>query len=221
MQVLKARIYARQQIRFLNGHVLSLYFRQRHHRLHFVRTGHVRNHCCQIKLKLDRVIRVRIRGQFAPILPPVIDVGVGVAGPAVRSPLSWPFGIREFGHARAQIILRHFIEWKHPRERAPFGGHVGDRHARGHRKIRYAIAHEFNGVIEHLVFVEESTQCDDDVLAGDTRRQISFESHLGDFGNLPPGDSSGPDTRRVGSHHWRAKRGRVAIQIRMRIARHY
>src|SRR5205814_10583522 len=43
MQVLEARIDARQQICFLNGHMFSLDFRKRHHCLNFVRTGYVSN----------------------------------------------------------------------------------------------------------------------------------------------------------------------------------
>ena len=100
----------------------------------------MRNHGRKIKFEFDGVIRVRVGAQFASILPPRIDVGVGVTGATLRAARSRAFGIRELADARAQIIHRHFIEWKHAGQRAPLGGHVGDGHARGHGKIRHAIA---------------------------------------------------------------------------------
>jgi hypothetical protein len=68
-------------------------------------------------------------------------------------------------------------------------------------------------VIEHLVLVEESAQSDDYILAGDARGKISFEHNFGHFWNLPPGDSGGPNTRGIGSHHRRAQRCRGTVQI--------
>ena len=178
MQIFKARVHARQQIRLLNRHMFPLHFRQRHHGLHFVRPGHMRNHGRQIEFKFDGVVRVRVGAKLASILPPRIDVGVGVAGATLGAARSRAAGIGERADARAQIIHRHFIKWKHARQRAPLGRHVGDGHARAHGKMRHAIAHKFHGVIEHLVFVEESAQSDDDILAGDARRK--------DFPSAPP-----------------------------------
>ena len=181
----------------------------------------MRNHGCQIKFKFNCVGRVRVSARRASILPPRIDVGVGVAGPTLRAARSRALRIYEFAHARAQIIHRHLIKWKHACQRAPLGGHVGDGHTRIHGKIRHSIAHKFNGVIEHFVFVEEPAQGDDDVLARDASGKISLEHHFGDFGNLPPSDSGGPDTRGVGSHDRCAQRRDRAVQIRMRIARYH
>ena len=129
----------------------------------------MRNHGRQIKVKLDGVVRIRVCAQLASILPPFIDVGVRVAGATLRTARSRTFWIRELANARAQIIHCHLIKWKHARQRAPFGGHVGDGHARSHGKIRHSIAHKFDGVIEHLVLIEEAAQRDDDILAGNTR----------------------------------------------------
>ena len=136
--------------------MFPLHFRQRHHRLYFVRPGHMRNDCGEIELKLDRVFRVGVGAEFASIFPPIVDIGVGVTGATLRAARSRAIRIGELGDARAQIIHSHFIEWKHACERAPFRRHVGNGHSRRHGKIRCAIAHEFNRVIEHLVFVEES-----------------------------------------------------------------
>ncbi len=127
----------------------------------------MRNHGRQIKFKFDGVVRVRISAELASILPPRIDVGVGVAGATLGTTRAWAFVTRELANARPQIIHRHLIERKYAGQRAPFGGHVGDGHARSHGKIGHSIAHKFNRVIEHLILVEKSAQRDDDVLAGD------------------------------------------------------
>ncbi len=90
----------------------------------------MRNHRREIQLKLDRILGVGIGAEFAAIFPPLLDVGVCVTGPALRAAYSRAFRIGELGNARAQIIHRHFIEWKHACKRAPFRRHVGDGHAR-------------------------------------------------------------------------------------------
>ena len=135
----------------------------------------MRNDCGEIELKLDGVFRVGVCAQLASVLPPSVDVDLTIAGATLRGAFSRAIWIAEFRDARAQITHRHFIEWKHAGKRAPFCGHVGDGHARGHGKIRHAVAHKFNCVIEHLVFVEESAQGDNDILAGDACGKISFE----------------------------------------------
>ena len=146
--------------------MFTLDFRQRYHGLDFVRPGYVRNHGRKIEFEFNGVVRVYVSTEFVSILPPPIDVGVGVAGATLGAARSRASVTREFADARSQIIHRYFIEWKHTRQRTPFGSHVGDGHARGHRKIRRAVAHKFNRVIEHLVFVKKSAQSDDDVFAG-------------------------------------------------------
>src|SRR5439155_6082500 len=162
--------------------------------------GHMRNNGCEIKFEFDGVLTVGVGAEYAAILPPLIDVGVGVAGATLGTARAWAFVTRELANARAQIIHRHLIKWKHARQRAPLGGHVGDGHPRRHRKIRHAIAHKFNRVIEHLVIVEESAQSDDDILTNDAWRKSSFEHYLSDLGNLPPCHSSSPNTCGVGPH---------------------
>ena len=67
MQILQARVHARHQIRLLNGHMFPLHFRKRHHGLHFIGTGHMRNHGRQIKFKFDGVVRVRVGAQVGAI----------------------------------------------------------------------------------------------------------------------------------------------------------
>src|SRR5437899_300295 len=84
--------------------------------------SHMRNHGRQIKFKFDGVVRIRIGAQLASILPPSIDVGVGVAGATLGTARSGAFFTRELANARAQIIHCHFIERKHARQRAPLGG---------------------------------------------------------------------------------------------------
>ena len=215
MQILEARVHARQQIGLLNGHMFSLHLRQRYHCLHFIGAGHVRNYGRQIEFEFDRVVGIHVGAQVAAIAPPRINVGVGVAGATLGAARSRAPGLGQLTDARVQIIHRHFIKWKHAGERAPFGRHVGDGHARGHGKIRYGVAHEFHRVIKYLVFVEQSAQRDDDILAGNARGKISFQHYLGDLGNLPPRDAGRPNTRGIGSHHRRAQRGDGAVQIGM------
>ena len=122
--------------------MFPLHFRQRHHRLYFVRPGHVRNDCGEIEFKLDGVFRVGVGAQLASILPPIVDIGLCVTGATLRAAFSRAIRIAEFRDARAQIIHSHFIEWKHACKRAPFRRHVGNGHARRHGKIRCAIADE-------------------------------------------------------------------------------
>ncbi len=129
----------------------------------------MRNHGRKIKIKFNRVARVRVSAKLASIFPECIDVRVGVTGTTLEAARSRAFGIRELADARAQIIHCHFIKWKHARQRAPLGGHVGDGHAGIHGKVCHSITHEFNGVIENLVSVEKSAQRDDDILAGNAR----------------------------------------------------
>src|SRR5439155_15006940 len=172
------------------------------------------------EFKLDGVFRVGISAYFTAIFPPRVDVRFGITGTTLRAAGSRTLRIRELRHARTQIVYRYLIERKNTCERAPFGGHVGNGHARGHWKIRHAIAHEFNGVIEYFVFVEEAAQGDDHVLADDTRRKISFQPDLGDFRDLPPSHASCPNTRGIGAYNRCAKRSHRAVEIRVRIAGH-
>ena len=85
VQILEARVHARQQIRFLNRHLFPLHFRQRHHRLHFVRPGDVRNDSREIELQLDGVFGVGVGAEFGSILPPLVDIGVRVTGATLRT----------------------------------------------------------------------------------------------------------------------------------------
>src|SRR5207244_11660093 len=94
MQILEARVHARQQICLLNSHMLSLHFRKRHHCFNLVRTGYMRNYCRKIKFELDGVFRVWISAEFVSILPPRIDVGVSVARTARETS---PFGSIRLG----------------------------------------------------------------------------------------------------------------------------
>ncbi len=167
----------------------------------------------EIELKLDRILCVVIGAKVAAIFPPRIDVRICVTRATLLTAFSRAFWIRELRHTRAQIIHRHFIERKHARERAPFGGHVGDGHARRHRKTCHAVADKLDGVIEHLVFVKEAAQRDDHILADDARRKFSLEHNLRDRWNLPPGNSCRPDARRICAHDRRTKRGHCTVQI--------
>ena len=169
MQIFETRVHAREQICFLNGHAFSFHFRQRYHRFDFVRPRHVRNHRREIKLKLDGILRVRVGAEFGSILPPRVDVGVGVAGTTLRAASSRSVRIGERRDARAKIVHCYLIKWEYTREGAPLGGHVGDSHTRGHREVCYAITHKFYSVIEHFIFVEEPAQGNDHVLANDAR----------------------------------------------------
>ena len=116
--------------------MFPFHFRQRNHRFYFVRPGHVRNHRREIQLKLDRVLGVGIGAEFAAVLPPFVDIGLRVAGATLRAAFPGTFRIGEFRHARAHIIHGYFIEWKYACQRSPFSSHVGNGHARRHRKIR-------------------------------------------------------------------------------------
>src|SRR5437870_13719617 len=102
MQILEARVHARQQICLLNSHMLSLHFRKRYHCLNLVRTGYVRNYRGKIKFELDGVVSVRVSSQFVSILPPDVDIVAGVAGATLGAAPSRSFRIRELGNARAQ-----------------------------------------------------------------------------------------------------------------------
>ena len=175
----------------------------------------MRDHGRKIQFKLDGVLRVGVGTEFAAVLPPRVDVGFGITGTTLRAAGSRTLRIRELRHARTQIVYRYLIERKNACERAPLGGHVGNGHARGHWKIRHAVAHEFNGVIEYFVFVEEAAQGDDHVLADDTRRKISFQHDLGDFRDLPPRHSGGPNTGGVGAYNRRPECRHRAVQIGM------
>ena len=84
MQILEARVHARQQIRLLNGHMFPLHFRQRHHRLHFIGPGHMRNHGRQIEFQFDGVLSVRVGADLAAILPPGVDIGVRISRATLR-----------------------------------------------------------------------------------------------------------------------------------------
>ena len=80
--------------------MFSLHFRQRHHRLYFVRPGHVRNDCGEIELKLDGVFRIGIGAQLASVLPPSVDVDLILPGATLRAAFSRAIGIAEFRDAR-------------------------------------------------------------------------------------------------------------------------
>src|SRR5438034_9111747 len=100
--------------------MFSLHFWQRHHGLYFVRSRHMRNHGGEIEFKFDGVLSVGVGAQLASILPPGVDIGVRVTGATPRAAFSRAIVIAEFLDARAEIIYCHLIEWKHPRQRAPF-----------------------------------------------------------------------------------------------------
>ena len=116
----------------------------------------MRHNAREIELKLDSIFCVGIGADLDAIFPPRFDVCVSITGATLRAAFSGSVRTGKLRHARAQIVHRNFIERKYACERAPLGGHVGDRHARRHRKIWHAIADEFDSVIEHLVFVEQS-----------------------------------------------------------------
>ena len=66
-------------------------------------------------------------------------------------------------------------------------------------------------MIEHLVFIKEAAQGDDDIFARNTRRKISLQHHLRHFWHLPPCHSGSPNTGSIGSDDRRAERSHRAI----------
>src|SRR5690348_7006020 len=116
----------------------------------------MRDDSCKIEFEFDSVIRVRVCAEFAAILPPLVDIGVRVTRTTLRATSPWALWIRELGYPRAKIVHRDFIEREHASQSAPFGGHVGNGHARGHRKMRHTVADKFDSVIQHFVLIEQS-----------------------------------------------------------------
>jgi len=113
------------------------------------------------------------------------------------------FRIREIA-TRERNNARHFIERKSPPAR-PFGRMLADV-IRGHRKIRHAVAHEFDGVIETSSLFEKShKRCD--ILAGNSGRNGSPLAPPWPVGNLhhcdPWPDTAASVAPRRASAAWR------------------
>ncbi len=85
-------------------------------------------------------------------------------------------------------------------------------------RLRHAIADKFDRVIEHLVFVEESAQRDDDVLAGDAGGKFPLSTTLATGGTChqvtPVAQMLAASVRTTGVPSAADR----AVQIRVRIA---
>lgn len=62
-------------------------------------------------------------------------------------------------------LERLLVDRKHASQGAPFSGHVGDSEPLVDAQLRYSGSHKLDGMVENFVFVEQTAQSDDDVLA--------------------------------------------------------
>src|SRR5262249_31997332 len=133
----------------------------------------------KIQIQFNGVIRIGICTQVGSILPPAVDLGLGITRAALWAAHAGPLGTEKFWDSGTQVIDGHFIKWKHASQRAPFRGHVGDGHASIHGEIRYTVADKFDRMIEDLVLIKESAQGNDDIFASYAGRELALEKDFG------------------------------------------
>ena len=161
--------------------------------------------------------RVRVGVERGPVVPVPLDVVADVRQPRLAVPLG---PAREEIGPGEQPVPQHGVEREEPRQRAPLGRHVRDRHPVLDAEPRHAVARELDAPVEHLVVVEVAAQRDDDVLARRPVGQLALEDDAHLLGHLPPCLAHSPDRRGVGAHHRRPARRDRAVDIRVRVAPH-
>ena len=178
----------------------------------------MRNDRRKIKFQFDGIGRIGISSQVGAIFPPRVNLCKRVSRSRFFAARSRSSIAGESCGARLEISNRHFVKREKSGECSPFCCHVGDCHARIHRKRGNAIAKKFDSVIQDLVVIEQSAECDDHIFPCDSSGKFSAQENFRNRGDLPPRHASRPDARSVGSHNWCAQSGDRAVEIGMRIA---